>query len=103
MDEAIKFYENTFKNPDNVQSKNIIWENYRRDLWRVVESDSYENIMTLHWTNISGAGGSYDQFIKGSEFTEITFYDGNAGYPNNPSVKYTVRNSDYKIVATGEL
>jgi len=86
-----------------VQSKNRIWGNYRRDLWSIVERDSSENVMTLHWTNISGAGGSYDQLIKGSEFTEIIFYDGNAGYPNNPSVKYTVRNSDYKIVATVEL
>lgn len=101
--EAIDFYEATFKNQANEASKNIAWENYRRDLWSVVSTETANDKMTLHFTNISGAGGSYTQFIKGNDTTEIIEFDGNASFPNNPTRKYTVRNSDHVIINTEEL
>lgn len=103
MDEAIDFWENTFKNADNEASKDIAWENYRRDLWSLVEDGTSGNTITLHFSNISGAGGSYDQFVKSDESTIITSFDGNAMYPDNPSMRYTVRNADYKVMKTEEL
>lgn len=103
MDEAIDYYEATYKNQSNKSSEELIWENYRRDLWSVVDAETAGNKMTLHFTNISGAGGSYAQFIKGNETTEIIFFDGNASFPNNPTRKDTVRNSDHVIINTEDL
>lgn len=103
MYEAIDFWENTHKNADNEVSKKIIWENYRRDLWSLVKDRTSSNTITLHFANIGGASGSYDQFVKNDENTEITSFDGNASYPNNPTMRYTVRNADYKVIKTEEL
>jgi uncharacterized protein YceK len=103
MDEAIDFYENTYKNTNNAISKDIVWENYRRNLWSLVKEGTSGNTLTLHWTNISGAGGSFDQFVKNDETTVITFFDGNVGYPDHPTERYTVRNADYKVIKTEEL
>lgn len=36
IDQAIEFYENTYKNTDNQISKGFVWNNYRRDLWSLV-------------------------------------------------------------------
>lgn len=103
MDQAIDFWENTHKNADNEVSKEILWENYRRDLWSLVEYGTSSNTITLHFTNIGGAGGSYVQFVKNDENTEITNFDGNASYPNNPTMRYTVQNADNKVIKTDEL
>ncbi|MDN4073069.1 hypothetical protein [Fictibacillus terranigra] len=103
MDEAIDFYENTYKNTNNEISKEMIWDNYRRDLWDLVKEGTSDHTITLHWTNIGGAGGSYNQFVKNDRTTVITFFDGNAGYPNHPTMRYTIRNSDYKVIKTEEL
>lgn len=103
MDEAINFYEKTYKNASNKISKDIIWDNYRRDLWTLVKEDTAGNTITLHWTNIGGAGGSYDQFVKNADTTELTFFDGNAGYPDHPTIRYTIRNSDNKVIKTEKL
>lgn len=103
MDEAIDFYENTYKNAHNEISKKFAWNNYRRDLWSLVKNGASGNTITLHFTNISGAGGSFDQFVKNDQNTVITTYDGNATYPNNPDFRYTVRNRDYKVIKTEEL
>ncbi|MBS4211612.1 hypothetical protein [Neobacillus rhizophilus] len=103
MDEVIDFWEKTYKNADNEASKEIAWENYQRDLWGLVKNGTSGNTITLHFTNISGAGGSYDQFVKNDETTVITSFDGNASFPNNPTMRYTVQNSDYKVIKTEEL
>ncbi|WP_433747414.1 hypothetical protein [Falsibacillus pallidus] len=103
IDQAIDFWEKTYKNTDNEISKNMIWENYRRDLWSLVKDGTSGDTMTLHFTNIGGAGGSYAQLVKHGETTEITAFDGNASYPDNPFERYTVRNSDYQFVKTEVL
>lgn len=96
LEEAINIYETAFDNQ-------ISWENYREDLWSVVDDFTHDNTTTLHFKNISGAGGSYTQFIKDNDVTEVIEFDGNASFPNEPYVKHTVRNSDYKIIKTEEL
>ena len=98
MDEAIDYYEATYKNQSNKSSEELIWENYRRDLWTIVPDGTQGNTITLHWTNIGGAGGSYVQLIKGQDTTEMIQYDGNAAYPDSPSKKMTIRNSDFKVL-----
>ncbi|NPC93591.1 hypothetical protein HOO54_15430 [Bacillus sp. WMMC1349] len=103
MEEAINFWENTFKNSDNEVSKEIVWENYRRDLWSLVKEGTSNDTITLHFTNIGGAGGSYEQFIKNDKNVEITSFSGNASYPNNPTMRYTVQNKDYRVIKTEEL
>lgn len=55
------------------------------------------------WSLKIKAGGSYDQFVKNDETTEITSFDGNASYPNNPTMRYTVQNANYKVIKTDEL
>ncbi|RDI42186.1 membrane lipoprotein lipid attachment site-containing protein [Falsibacillus pallidus] len=103
VDQAINFWEKTYKNTDNEISKNMIWENYRKDLWGLVKDRTSGDTITLHFTNIGGAGGSYAQLVKHGETTEITAFDGNASYPDNPFERYTVRNSDYHVVKTEVL
>ncbi|WP_110926283.1 hypothetical protein [Bacillus massiliglaciei] len=103
MDEAIDFWEKTYKNPDNKISESILWGNYRRNLWSLVEGGTSENTMTLHFANISGAGGSYVELIKNEEFTVITDFDGNASYPHDPSMRYTVQQKNHKVIKTEEL
>lgn len=100
MDEAVQFYEDTYKNPANAISKDLIWENYDRSCWSVTEQSG--DRIVLHWTNL-GAGGSYDEFIKGGDTTELIVYGGNAAYPNDPSAKYTIRNSDHVVIKTEEF
>lgn len=96
MDEAIDFYEATYKNPANEISKDILWENYDRSCWSVVAQN--ENRIVLHWRNIGGAGGSYTAFEKYDDHTVVTTYDGNNSYPNQPSKKFTVQNSDHQVI-----
>lgn len=98
IDNAIDFYEGVYKNTANEESKDINWDNYRRDLWSIVPDGTQGNTITLHWTNISGAGGSYVQLIRGQDTTEMIQYDGNAAYPDSPSKKMTIRNSDFKVL-----
>ncbi|MEG0312889.1 MAG: hypothetical protein RR638_09705 [Carnobacterium sp.] len=98
IDNAIDFYEGVYKNTANEESKDINWDNYRRDLWSIVPDGTQGNTITLHWTNIGGAGGSYVQLIKGQDTTEMIQYDGNAAYPDSPSKKMTIRNSDFKVL-----
>lgn len=98
IDNAIDFYEGVYKNTANEESKDINWDNYRRDLWTIVPDVTQGNTITRHWTNIGGAGGSYVQLIKGQDTTEMIQYDGNAAYPDSPSKKMTIRNSDFKVL-----
>ncbi|AZP04304.1 hypothetical protein [Jeotgalibaca ciconiae] len=101
MDEAVEFYENTYKNTSNEISKDIAWENYDRSAWSLEELEG--NHIVLHWTNIGGAGGSYVEFYKGREYTEILEYDGNASYPGAPTKQYIVRNIDFVVVPAEEM
>lgn len=79
----------------------MFWEYYRRDLWSLVEDGT--SGITLHFTNICGAGGIFEQFVKHDEYTEITFFGGNASYSNNPSMRYTVQNAGYKVIKSEKL
>ncbi|GCF94884.1 hypothetical protein NRIC_27750 [Enterococcus florum] len=101
MEEAIQFYEATYRNTANEISQHILWENYDRKCWNLVEHNG--NRIVLHWSNISGAGGSYNEFVKNDTTTDLIFYDGNTSYPDRPSRKYTVQNSDHKVIAEEEL
>lgn len=96
---VIDIYEKVF--PEIVASGN-----YRRDLWsvwNVPEEDNNDNIITLHWMNISERGGSYSQFIRKRDIIEIIYYDGNNSFPHSPTYKHTIRRSDYKIISEEEL
>lgn len=95
MDEAIQFYEDTYKNPSNAISNNINWNNYNRNNWSLVENSG--NRIVLHFSNVGGAGGSYTAFVKDGDNTQIINYDGNASYPNSPSNQYTVDNSNHLV------
>lgn len=99
MEEAIEFYEEVYKNPEN--NLDMIWENYDRKCWSLVEQSG--NRMVLHWTNISGAGGSYDEFIKNGETIQLIVYGGNASYPHDPSIRYTIQSEGNKIIQTEKL
>ncbi|KAF1297099.1 hypothetical protein BAU15_05980 [Enterococcus sp. JM4C] len=96
IDEAIEFYEAVYKNPENEISKNILWDNYNRKCWSLIEQEG--NTIVLHWSNIGGAGGSYDKFVKDGDTTQLIKYDGNASYPDSPTKTYTIRNSDNLVV-----
>jgi hypothetical protein len=98
MDEAIDFYEKVYKNTQNEVSKNIVWENYDRRAWSLAENNG--DTIVLHWSNIGGAGGSYDKFIKiNTTTTKLVHYDGNNSYPDQPTEILTVNNDDYKVIS----
>lgn len=101
IDEAILFYEMAYNNTANEISQNITWENCDRSAWSLIKQEG--NRIVLHWANVGGAGGSYDEFIKGPEETTLTNYDGNASYPDAPSMRYTIRNSDGLVTETETL
>ncbi|MGM0213555.1 DUF4767 domain-containing protein [Enterococcus sp. AZ109] len=102
MDEAIQFYEDIYRNTANEISHQIMWENYDRKCWSLVEQNG--NRIVLHWSNIGGAGGSYNGFIKHADnTTEMITYDGNISYPNDPSVRYVIQNDDRRVIETEEL
>lgn len=91
MDEAIDFYEQTFTDRTN----------YERRLWS--QTSNSGNTIVLHWSNIGGAGGSYWAFQKNGDGTKsIIVYDGNASYPNNPSVEYVV-DQNHQILQQKDL
>lgn len=103
IDEAVDLWELVHKNKANEVSKNIFWENYERDLWEVVEQGTSGDTMLLHFSNISGAGGSFTKFVSHGDRVEITEYNGNASYPQNSSIRYTVERADGKVVEMEDL
>ncbi|MGM0124832.1 hypothetical protein IGI37_002226 [Enterococcus sp. AZ194] len=96
MDEAIEFYEATYKNTENEISKDIAWNNYDRKCWSLTKQEG--DTIVLHWSNIGGAGGSYCKFVKDGENTQLFEYDGNASYPDNPTKQFTIQNSNHKVL-----
>ncbi|MDW4525292.1 hypothetical protein R3398_02760 [Rossellomorea marisflavi] len=73
------------------------------DLWELVEEGTSGDTMLLHFSNISGAGGSFTKFVSHGDRVEITEYNGNASYPQNPSIRYTVERADGKVVEMEDL
>lgn len=100
-DEAINFFENTFKNTDNEISMDIDWENYDRSAWDLEDSEG--NRIVLRWTNAGDAGDSYVELFKGEEFTDLYLYKDNTSYPDSPSMQYIIRNDDFIVDYTVEL
>lgn len=94
MDEAIQFFEATFKNTNNELSQSIVWSNYDQSYWHLVKNSGAK--ITLHFNNAGGAGGDYYEFIKDGDYTNIIEYLGNASYPNNPTAAYTIANNGHK-------
>lgn len=52
---------------------------------------------------ISAERGSFTKFVSHGDRVEITEYNGNASYPQNPSVRYTVERADGKVVEMENL
>ncbi|MGX7009491.1 hypothetical protein SAMN02746068_01395 [Lactococcus chungangensis CAU 28 = DSM 22330] len=99
MDEAILFWEKVYKNTQNEVSKKIEWKNYNVKNWSLTENNG--STILLHWSNESGAGGSYTKFTKKTpNETQIVEYDGNASYPQMPSYSLLVQNSNYLVLET---
>lgn len=98
LSNAIDFYEDTFFNPYNIEYVDIYISNYSRNSWSVFETETSKNEIVLHWSNISGAGGSYVKFIREGLFTEIFTYGGNSSYPDMPSIKYIIDSTSKKII-----
>ena len=99
MNEAIDFYESLYK--QSQYSDRITWENYDRNLWSIVPEYTYDNIITLHWRNISGHGGSYYQFIKYGGSVDILMYDGNASFPKETPYTINVDSETMEIIDEG--
>ncbi|HAP3815423.1 TPA: DUF4767 domain-containing protein [Enterococcus faecalis] len=96
MDEAIDVYEGMYKNTANEISTHISWKNYQRENWSEVATKG--DTITMHFTNVSGSGGSYAQLTKVGANTIVVLFDGNASYPDNPSKVLLVQNSDDKVL-----
>lgn len=98
-DEAVDLYEKVFKQ-DRYKDK-VIWENYDRSCWSLYPEYTYDNVMTLHWKNIGGAGGSYYQFINYGKYADIMIYDGNASFPAHVPYTITVDTDTLDIIGEG--
>lgn len=89
--DAMNFVENFY-----IKNYGKINGSYSRKCWTVVSNS--ENTIVLHWTNISGHGGSYVKLVKYPTYVAITDYIYNASYPNNPYQTVRVSRNDFSIM-----
>ncbi|MDR1605898.1 MAG: hypothetical protein LBS41_02160 [Streptococcaceae bacterium] len=93
---AIKFYEKVVKNTANQKLISIDSNNYSAAQWQL-ETQGQDDI-TLHYTNIGGAGGSYLKLLKDDEHVKMLNFYGNASFPGQPTHQFIVRISDGLII-----
>ncbi|WP_062532889.1 hypothetical protein [Jeotgalibaca dankookensis] len=103
MEEAIDFYEKNIiaDNGKEMGEAELNMEFYERNSWQMIE-ESNETIV-LSMNNVSIGGKDRIEFIKGQGTTEMIFYRANSPYPDRPTSKRTVRNSDYKTINSEKL
>lgn len=103
-EEAINYFEQTYKNPQNAIQEEVILENYDRSDWKL--EDIGNNQVVLRWLNPDNAEDRYYfEMSRVDGFTqlyvyqgELEVYEGDIVYPATPFKQYTVRDDDFTVV-----
>ena len=104
MDEAIDFYENTLiaEKGEELAGIELNGEFYERDMWELVQNEG--DTIVLFKPNLGrGDGGQNIEFVKGEEYTTLTYFEPNTPYPEEPLSKHVVRNIDYVTIDTENI
>lgn len=102
-EEAIDFYEQALIEElgEEMASLELNMEFYDRDSWKVIENTG--DTILLSNTNGGIGGENIVEFIKEKKYTVITTFAANSPYPDRPTSKWTVRNSDMVTTDTEDL
>lgn len=103
LEEAVIFYESTLIANKGEDIANIFLngEFYERDSWEMEENS--DNKIVLSLANTGRGGRDVMDLVKGEEYTTITFFDWRAHYPEQPTLRWTVRNSDFILIEEEDL
>lgn len=103
MQEAIDFYEGNIiaDNGEEVAETALGGEFYEPESWELIENSG--NIIVLSINNVGIGGRDIIEFVKGETNTEMTFYTADSPYPERPTARQIVRNSDKVTIEREEL
>lgn len=103
MQEAIDFYEGNIiaSNEEEVAQTALGSEFYDRDSWELIANQGDTIILSLN--NVGVGGKDIIEFVKGEMNTVMTFYSADSPYPDRPTARQIVRNSDKVTIEREEL
>lgn len=103
IDEAINFYEANIRadNEPDVAEVALGSEFYEPESWKLIDNSGDTIVLSI---NNAGIGGKdIIEFVKGETTTKITFFTADSPYPERPTARQTVRNSDKVTIDRVEL
>lgn len=103
MQEAIDFYEGNIiaDNGEEVGEVALGIEFYNRDSWKLISHSGDTIVLSL--ANEGRGGRDIIEFVKGKEYTTLTYFIADSPYPEQPTQRRTVQNSDLMTVQEEEL
>lgn len=101
MDEAITFYEDTIIENKGEELAGIALEGefYEKDSWELIDNTGDTIVLSL--ANVGRGGKDTIEFLKEEEYTILTYFIADSPYPEEPTERKTVRNSD-KVITEEE-
>lgn len=102
-EEAIDFYEANIiaDKGKEMGEAELNMEFYERDSWHLI-SQSGDTIV-LSMNNVPLGGKDRIKFVKGTDTTEIIYFNSDAPYPDSPTLQRTVRNPDFDTIDSKRL
>lgn len=103
IDEAINFYEANIRadNEPDVAEVALGSEFYQPESWELIKNSGDTIVLSI---DNSGVGGKdIIEFVKGEVHTTMTFFAADSSYPERPTSRQTVRNSDKVTIEREEL
>lgn len=103
MEEAIEFYEaNVIADKGKEMGEaELNMEFYERDSWKLMDHTGDTIVLSK---NNGGIGGKDRiEFVKGNTTTVMTFFSANSPYPDRPTTRQIVRNSDFVTIDSERL
>ena len=103
INEAISFYEANIRadNEPDVAEVALGSEFYQPKSWKLIENSGDIIVLSI---NNSGIGGKdIIEFVKGKSQTTMTIFAADSSYPERPTSRQTVRNSDKVTIKREEL
>lgn len=103
MQEAIDFYEANIlaDNGEEIAEVALGSEFYEPESWELIEN--YGDTIVLSINNVGVGGKDIIEFVKGEMYTEMTFFAADFAYPERPTARQLVRNSDKVTIEREEL
>lgn len=103
MEEAIDFYEaNVIADKGKEMGEaELNMEFYERDSWQLINHTG--DTIVLSKNNVGIGGKDRIEFVKGNTTTVMTFFSANSPYPDRPTTRKIVRNSDAVTIESESL